>query len=505
MKYKNKISLLLLASFVLNSFGGWWTPAMAASPGSVVINEIAWAGSADSSSDEYIELYNTTNQAVDLTGWKIDDDNGASTYSLSGTIAPHGYYLIEDGEDAVNPNVADAVINLSLANTGDSLELLDESGTSIDVVNSTGGAWFAGSSTVNSTMERIDALAGGDLAGNWMAGTGAGSLATASLGSMILGTPGMLNGGSTSPVMTPVVTAVASANPVNIGDTLTYNVNIGNVIDLFSYGIEIGYDASVLSLTSVNKGQFLSANGAVSTSFQHGLENGAEGTLLIAEARTIDPKAGRNGSGNLFSVSFEVIGGAGTSTGFVFAQDSFIADVGGEISAEFDGVSVGVAGVISVNPVTGLGLVEASQRYSIQLSWNENVDADGYRVYRKNVNGNFVLIGETISTIFVDADALLQAGKIVPNVNYEYKVVSMKSDVESSGVEISGSDSRGLTGDNDRSDRVDGRDLDNLARHFAEVVTDAGFDPLVDTTYDGYVDGSDLIDIGANFALTFTL
>lgn len=59
---------------------------------------------------------------------------------------------------------------------------------------------------------------------------------------------------------------------------------------------------------------------------------------------------------------------------------------------------------------------------------------------------------------------------------------------------------RGLKGDNNRSDSVDGRDLQNLAQKFALTSGQAGFDPLVDTTYDGRIDGSDLIDLGASFA-----
>ena len=38
--------------------------------GDIVINEVSWAGSADSSNDELIELYNGTGVEVDLSGRK---------------------------------------------------------------------------------------------------------------------------------------------------------------------------------------------------------------------------------------------------------------------------------------------------------------------------------------------------------------------------------------------------------------------------------------------------
>ena len=154
--------------------------ARAAAAGSVVINEVAWAGSADSANDEWIELYNTSGVPVDLSGWTINDDQGQSVYNLAGVIAAHSYYLIEDSETVVQPNVANVVINVSLANSGDSLVLFDAGGQIIDAVNSSGGAWFAGNSTTHASMERIDALSSGDIVSNWVTSSSAGSTAVSS-------------------------------------------------------------------------------------------------------------------------------------------------------------------------------------------------------------------------------------------------------------------------------------------------------------------------------------
>lgn len=472
----------------------------AASPGAVVINEVAWAGSADSANDEWIELYNTTGAAVDLSGWTISDDNGASVYALGGTIAAHGYFLIEDSEVAVNPNVADLIVNLSLANTGDSLVLLDEGAQVIDTVNSSGGMWFAGSSTTYSTMERIDAGESGDDPANW--GDGSGTVATASLGSLIAGTPGGLNSVSSAPVLgTNVLMSVSDSTP-DVGGQITVSVNAENAVDLFSYGFEVDYDPAVLVLLAVSQGPFLSESGSVATSFQYGLEDGTPGKLLVAEARTMDPKSGVFGSGMLFDMTFDVIGGGGTQSDISFGADSFIADSSGETLAGYAG-GVFTPAVASVDPVTNLQTVEAAQRYSIQLSWNPSADATLYRVYRMNQHGTYVLLGETVSTLFVDGDVVADGGKIIPNHEYGYRVIAVRDAVMSVATDVNGMETRGLKGDNDRSDRVDGRDLDNLARHFALDDTDAGFDPLTDTTYDGMTDGSDLIDLGMTFALTY--
>ena len=46
-------------------------PLAQASYGDVVINEVGWMGTAASSADEWIELYNTTDHPITLTNWRL--------------------------------------------------------------------------------------------------------------------------------------------------------------------------------------------------------------------------------------------------------------------------------------------------------------------------------------------------------------------------------------------------------------------------------------------------
>jgi hypothetical protein len=155
----------------------------------VVINEVAWSGSSASAYDEWIELYNTTGSSISLTGWKIVDDGGAQTYNLSGTIAAGGYYLIERVAAVTSVTGDINIAGISLANTGDTLELQNASGTRVDIVNSSGGAWVAGSNTGPYTMERINAAGSGDLVSNWANNNGVTRNGTNSGGTAINGTP----------------------------------------------------------------------------------------------------------------------------------------------------------------------------------------------------------------------------------------------------------------------------------------------------------------------------
>ena len=81
--------------------------------GAVVINEaLAHTNGADG---DWIELYNTTNSPVDISGWFLSDDTAnVEKYQFpAGTIIPaHGYKVVTQSADfgtAGLPGVSDAV------------------------------------------------------------------------------------------------------------------------------------------------------------------------------------------------------------------------------------------------------------------------------------------------------------------------------------------------------------------------------------------------------------
>ena len=472
-------------------------PVMAASPGTVVINEVAWAGSTDSANDEWLELYNTSSAAVDLSNWKLRDDGvDAFTFPVGSSIAARGYLLMEDSEGVTNLP-ADLIFNMSLANTGDSLQLVDAGGAVVDTVNGSGGAWYAGSSTTFASMERKDAVAG-DLAVNFGASTGVG--ARTMIGSAIVGTPKALNSVSTVQAGTAQIKAEFSPASGQVNEIVKLQVKAENLTDLFAYGYELNYDSALLEYQGVIPGNFLSDNGVVTTSFQAGLKGGEVGKLLVAEARTIDPKLGRSGSGLLFEVNFKVKAETPAGAMVTFAAGSFSSSPSSDLSAALVPATLNTAPTV-IAPVTNLAIAEGSGRYQIKLTWAASTSVpDHYRVERKNAHGQWTVLAGVNALEFVDQDAVNGGGNLIPDLIYNYRVTAVKAALTSTAVEISGQDSRGVKGDNNRTDLVDGRDLERLAKQFAATDLIAGFDPLIDTTYDGVINGSDLIDIGATFA-----
>ncbi|WP_416144153.1 lamin tail domain-containing protein [Planococcus koreensis] len=137
----------------------------AATTSTIAINEIAWMGTSYSYNSEWIELHNTTNSAVDVSGWTLSAVDNSPAISLSGTIAAGGYYLLERTSDSSVPGIAaDLIYTGSLENSDEALELRDSSGALIDSAD----AWYAGDNTAKATMERVDPLVAGTEATNWV-------------------------------------------------------------------------------------------------------------------------------------------------------------------------------------------------------------------------------------------------------------------------------------------------------------------------------------------------
>ena len=181
------ILLLLLASL-------WSTGTFGEIPErAVVINEIAWAGTAAGATDEWIELYNRTDEEIDLAGWRLVSDDGSPDIILSGTIPAHGFFLLERGDDnTVSDIPADQIYRGSLDNDGERLSLLDPQGNLVDTANHDGGPWPAGTdahgSPAYASMERV-APEAEDRDENWVSNDGTRTAGYDAQGNPLNGTP----------------------------------------------------------------------------------------------------------------------------------------------------------------------------------------------------------------------------------------------------------------------------------------------------------------------------
>ena len=113
--------------------------AKAATIGDLIITEIMYNPDGTDENREWLEIFNQTDQALDLTNWKFFEQN--INHKLSGnlTLAAKTYAVIVDDQNSFMldyPNYTGLIIDssFSLKNSGEYLALKDDFSTVIDEI-----------------------------------------------------------------------------------------------------------------------------------------------------------------------------------------------------------------------------------------------------------------------------------------------------------------------------------------------------------------------------------
>jgi hypothetical protein len=136
----------------------------------VVINEIFYNAPEDLEDLEYIELYNSGDKPVDLTGWAFT--KGIKFKFKTGTeIAAKGFLVLCRNEERFRQYYEAPIAGTfkqKLSNQGERLELCESAGRTADSVKYQDTApWPAGADGYSGSLERICPEAGGEDAANW--------------------------------------------------------------------------------------------------------------------------------------------------------------------------------------------------------------------------------------------------------------------------------------------------------------------------------------------------
>ena len=148
----------------------------------IVINEIAWAGTSQfTPEDQYVELYNNTDQDINIfpkneydKWWKLKvDGQEIAIYKVLNSVIPaHGYYLFEAPDDrTANEIDADVLYFGTFKNSGQDIQLVDNNNQLVDEVDNSNG-WFAGSAENYTSMEKINSRTSGNKKSNWQSNQG---------------------------------------------------------------------------------------------------------------------------------------------------------------------------------------------------------------------------------------------------------------------------------------------------------------------------------------------
>ena len=137
----------------------------------VIINEVMWSGTSQSLEDQWIELYNTTNEDINIGKWKIEylrDINKPPIMIPANKVIPaNGYFVISnysnESENSmlnIEVDMSNASMNLLPINNGN-LILKDTQGNTIDQVLGE-SVWPMGiqSPTYNSMQRTVDGING---------------------------------------------------------------------------------------------------------------------------------------------------------------------------------------------------------------------------------------------------------------------------------------------------------------------------------------------------------
>ena len=159
MSFLRSKKLLLLIIFMLSNFVVF-TVNSSPSGDDIIVTEILYDAPNSDTTEEWFELFNPTDSAVDLSGWTIEDNY--KSFSLSGTILAKDYFVVARQSAAFNalygfdPDLDGSP--LALSNSGDKLTLYNNVSTAVDFVaweNYVSG-WSV--SAIDTTIRRINAV-----------------------------------------------------------------------------------------------------------------------------------------------------------------------------------------------------------------------------------------------------------------------------------------------------------------------------------------------------------
>lgn len=216
----------------------------------VVINEIAWMGSTVSASHEWIELSNSGDAPADLSGWTLSAADGTPEILLEGTISAGGYFLLERTSDESVPAIAaDQIYTGALGNSGETVTLVDASGSVRDMVAG-GENWqnLGGDNTTKQSAQRTS------LNNTWITATATPKAQNVSAGEVAgASTENNEGGAQNESVSAPTTGASGSgqtsstAAPASVYPRSTISVFAGEDMRVFS-GFPAGFSGSAKGL-----------------------------------------------------------------------------------------------------------------------------------------------------------------------------------------------------------------------------------------------------------------
>ena len=211
--------------------------ARAATTSPVVINELMYNPVSDLDSDEFLELMNTGDSSVDMSGWTFG--GVTATLPAGTTIAAHGFFVLSPDAAryaAVYGKTADAVYTGKLSNSGETVSVLDSTAATVDSVTfSDTNGWPVTPDGNGPSLELIDPALDHNDPNNWAASTNAkGNTAGAANSVAHTGASPKITGLTATPAIPATNQAVTVTATItgNSSQSLFYRVDFGNEVNV---------------------------------------------------------------------------------------------------------------------------------------------------------------------------------------------------------------------------------------------------------------------------------
>ena len=305
----------------------------------VVINEINYNSPATIDAGDWIELYNSSGAAVDISAWYFKDEGGSYFNIPPGTIIPADGYLVlaEDSIrfQGVNPTVTNFIGafgdsqfgSFKLSNSGEHISISNANGSYIDTVRYNDVLpWPIDADGNGPSLQLIDATLDNALASSWQAVVPTPGVVNNTQGSQAINFPAISDKftidlpfqiTATASSGLPVSFSIISGPATISGNTVTLNGVAGTVIVQADQAGNQDYDPAQ----------------SVQQTFEVVLQSQTINFASIPDKLTTDLPFGitANASSGL-SVSFSIISGPASVSGNTITLDG----IGGTVVVQAD-------------------------------------------------------------------------------------------------------------------------------------------------------------------------
>lgn len=151
-------------------------------------------------------------------------------------------------------------------------------------------------------------------------------------------------GGTLNALAAPIALTPAAPPLANIGDTITFDLRVTGVTDLYAFNFSLAFDPTVVNLSGLTEGPALGTAGT--TFFVAGAFDNVSGLLDLSGDTLIGAISGFSGDGVLATITFNAVGGgvSAISLNDVLLLDSAFAMIDSTSSS----ATVQVAGGVTV-------------------------------------------------------------------------------------------------------------------------------------------------------------